>query len=88
MLLADASAEGKTVHVRQHHVQDGKVRLVLFNARQRRRGGAAQLHPVALVLEIHRHQIGNFLLVVHHEDGLVHSALSSPSGFAIYSTSS
>ena len=86
MLLADAAAEGKAVHVRQHHVQDGKVRLAPFKARQRLGGIAAELHPIALVFEIHRHQVGDLLLVVHHKDGLVHSALSFPSGFAINST--
>ena len=88
VLLADPAAERKAVHVRQHYVQNGQVRLVRFKAGQRFGGSAADEHPAALVLEIHRHQVGNFLFVVHHQDGLVHSALSSPSGFAIYSTSS
>ena len=76
--LPNFPAERKAVGVRQHHVEQGKVDVLRFHAAQRLRAGGAFVDGVAVVFEIDLQQIGDLALVVHDEDGFVHSG--SPNG--------
>ncbi len=61
--LGDAEA----VEVGQHHVEHEQVRAEVLQPLERRVAGVRRLNRETLVPQGHRHELGDRLLVVHHE---------------------
>ena len=72
VVLPDAAADLKSVHVREHDIENGQIRRLLLDSRQRRSPVAKNLDRIAVVLQIHRDQIRNFLFIIHNVNRLVH----------------
>ena len=65
--LPDAPADGEAVHVGQHHVQQRQIDFFRLQGLERVQPRVAGVHRESLVGQVQLHQIGDFLLVVHHQ---------------------
>ena len=72
MLFPDAPAQIEAAHIRQHDIQNGKIELLGFCARQRLPRRIELMHRVVFVFQIQFDEVGDFRLVVHNEDLLGH----------------
>ena len=68
MGFPDFLAELETVQIWQHHIQNGQIQRFVRRKVQRAGSVIGFADPKSLVLQIERHQVGDFLLVVHHEN--------------------
>ena len=74
VLPPDLGAQGQPRDVGQHHVQHRQVDLLASDQGQGVGAGAAGEDLEALAPEVYRDQVGDLLLVVHHQDALVHGS--------------
>ena len=64
MLFPDLPAEREAVHIGQHHIQNGKGKLLLLRAEKGFRGAVKFTHLKAFVLQINLDEVCNFLFVI------------------------
>ena len=77
MLLSDDSAQFEATHIGQHHIQDGRIHLLLIHELKRISRIVALYDVVAFIGQIQLDQIGNFPLIVDNEYFFLHSKASS-----------
>ena len=77
-LVPNAPAQLVPVHAGEHQVQDGQVQGCAPDAGQGLPGRVALAHLIALVFQVHLHQVGDLLLVVHHQNPVRHRPVLSP----------
>ena len=81
VILPDALAERKAVHVRQHDVQDDQAQLLAGDDLQRLGRRAAGEHRIPLVCQVDFHKVRNGGLVVDNQDFFLHGNVQFPSFF-------
>ena len=71
-MLPDFLAQGKSVQIRQHHVQNGQIQLFPLHTFQGLGSVQTLMDGKSLILQVDLHQTGDGLLIIHDHNGSAH----------------